>query len=116
MLLKNYNLIRWFIQDDFECCGIDSYQDWESTKYGKAINGVPDSCCKNHSSDCGTEVFSKKGAGGINKRGCSKLLEEFIERQMTIIEGMGLSIAVLCVISLALLPATGLHKEYESLQ
>ena len=89
--------------------------------YGKAVKGVPDSCCKNHApwnhaADCGRDVFNKKGVRGINRRGCSKLLEEFIEGQMTIIEGMGIAIVVLCVISVALLPATGVHKEYQSLQ
>ena len=105
-----------YIQGDFECCGIDSYKDWESTKYGKAVDGVPDSCCMVHAADCGKDIFSDKGAAGINRGGCSKLLEEFIERQMTSVEAMGFSIAILCVISLALLPGTGLHREYQSLQ
>ena len=108
-----------YIQDDFECCGIDSYKDWEATKYGEAVSGVPDSCCKIHTAGCGRDVFSEKRAVGINRRGCSNLLEEFIERQMTIIEGMAVSIAVLCVISLAILPATGVtgqQREYQSLQ
>ena len=83
------------------------------------MSGVPDSCCKIHTAGCGRDVFSENRAVGINRRGCSNLLEEFIERQMTIIEGMAVSIAVLCVISLAVLPATGVtgqQREYQSLQ
>ena len=113
MVKKN---LLYYFQHDFECCGIDSYRDWEASKYGKAVSGVPDSCCKNHTTGCGRDVFREKGTGGINRKGCSHLLEEFIERQMTIIEGVGISIAVLCIISLALLPFTGMHRDYQRLQ
>ena len=113
MVKKN---LLYYFQHDFECCGIDSYRDWEASKYGKAVSGVPDSCCKNHTTGCGRDVFREKGTGGINRKGCSQLLEEFIERQMTIIEGVGISIAVLCIISLALLPFTGMHRDYQRLQ
>ena len=78
---------------------------------------MPDSCCKAPGKGCGKDVFGARGAAGINKRGCSSLLEEFIVTQMTIIEGMGMSITVLCVVLLVFL-LTGLHRnrEYQRLE
>ena len=106
------------VQADFRCCGIDNCTDWKSADYGRRVNGVPDSCCKAPAAaGCGEDVFGARGAAGINERGCSRPLEEFIVRQMTIIEGMGLSITILCVILLVFL-LTGLrrNREYQSLE
>jgi len=68
------------IQDDLDCCGVNSYVDWNST--------IPDSCCK--------DQFEAEGCAAnldnINKSGCYVTFEEQFVGNIGIIGGVALGI------------------------
>ena len=53
----NFLSLRNF-QKDFKCCGVNTYENWGDTTFGKSVNGVPDSCCKEWSEGCGQNIFA----------------------------------------------------------
>ncbi|KAM8973723.1 tetraspanin-11-like [Pelodytes ibericus] len=83
------------LQEDFRCCGSDSYADW---KYSTYINSeqsgdrvVPDSCCKTISPHCGkrdhpSNIFRVE-------RGCITKLEEFLQEHLLLIGAVSVGIA-----------------------
>lgn len=87
------------IQQDFLCCGVESYLDWKNTTFGEARNGVPDTCCKTNTPGCGKGVFgAEDDLSGINKVGCFKTLEETILGNVAVVAGIGVAVAVFQVI------------------
>ncbi|XP_078731393.1 tetraspanin-15-like isoform X3 [Lampetra fluviatilis] len=86
----DFKNIMDFVQEEFQCCGADSYTDWESNPYhlcsapGKAACGVPYSCCvteKNPgallNSHCGYGILHKERlelTEVIHVRGCTHAL------------------------------------------
>ncbi|XP_061427301.1 tetraspanin-15-like [Lethenteron reissneri] len=76
-----------YVQEEFQCCGADSYTDWEYNPYhlcsapGKAACGVPYSCCATEknpgallNSHCGYGILHKERlelTEVIHVRGCT---------------------------------------------
>ncbi|XP_063683534.1 CD151 antigen-like isoform X2 [Bolinopsis microptera] len=62
------------IMEEFECCGINGYTDWntETNKLKWTQSNVPDSCCVEMDDTCGWDYFVEDGAQKveINKEGC----------------------------------------------
>jgi hypothetical protein len=48
-----------FLQIRLKCCGVQSYQDWETNIKLAATNSLPDSCCKVPSINCGVGAMKK---------------------------------------------------------
>lgn len=97
------------IQGDFGCCGVTEYKDWETTNYGKTVNGVPDSCCKTFSTGCGKGIFGTGNTNGINTKGCVTELEEVITDNVAAVAGIGVGIAVFQVLAVIVTCFLGAH-------
>ncbi|XP_077356867.1 tetraspanin-11 isoform X1 [Festucalex cinctus] len=85
------------LQQEFKCCGSDSFQDWTSSVYisSKRADGrlVPDSCCKSVTPDCGvrdhpSNIYKVEG-------GCITKLEHFLADHLLIIGAVGIGVACL---------------------
>ncbi|XP_053575633.1 tetraspanin-11-like [Bombina bombina] len=83
------------LQQDFRCCGSNSYHDWlyslfiNSEKSEKRL--VPDSCCKTITLNCGardhpSNIFKVEG-------GCITKLEEFLQEHLLLIGAVSVGIA-----------------------
>ncbi|CRK88108.1 CLUMA_CG001893, isoform A [Clunio marinus] len=105
------NLID-YIQQQWECCGIDTPSDWDANRYFNCTSsilgsreacGVPFSCCKTNSNDiiankqCGYDVrkegFSLEVSKIIYERGCILAGEELFEENLITIS----SLFIICI-------------------
>ena len=104
-------VIDW-IQEKFECCGVDSYTDWNKNEYfncsGNLMTNtlrcsVPHSCCKvqdNINSGvtnilCGRDVLSKSGdISLIYTPGCIDATLQLIEQELPLVAGLVIGFAV----------------------
>ena len=79
------------MQQELECCGVDTYTDWSNTTFnqnGKTYN-APDSCCiAGNTQGCGKDAL-KKSNGTIYEKGCLKTFEDYIEDNAYIVGGAG---------------------------
>ncbi|KAB7496660.1 CD63 antigen [Armadillidium nasatum] len=58
------------IQLEVNCCGVISYEDWFTTRYGNG-SSVPDSCCLMVTKGCGANIASNSDPGDeIILHGC----------------------------------------------
>lgn len=89
---KKHIAVGWDnIQQNFGCCGLDSYEDWE-----KAVNGVPLSCCEIphgviSTFTCNNETSTLHGVG------CVKSFGDFIQKHA---KTLGLAGIILAVVQL----------------
>ncbi|XP_068129226.1 tetraspanin-11-like [Hyperolius riggenbachi] len=83
------------LQQDFRCCGSESYEDWSYSLYVMTANSsstiVPDSCCKTMTAGCGqrdhpSNIYRVEG-------GCMAILEEFIQKHLLLIGAVSIGIA-----------------------
>ncbi|XP_073423911.1 tetraspanin-11-like [Dendrobates tinctorius] len=84
------------LQQDFRCCGSESYEDWSysfyiSTAVYSGHRKVPDSCCKTVTIACGerdhpSNIYKVEG-------GCITVLQEFIQEHLLIIGAVSVGIA-----------------------
>ena len=58
------------IQNAYGCCGVNNYTDWKSI----VAQGIPDSCCKRLSYDCGRYYNLEN----INQNGCLPDLANYV--------------------------------------
>ncbi|MEE6471398.1 hypothetical protein FKM82_009260 [Ascaphus truei] len=75
------------LQKDFHCCGAINSSDWTKYPPFNGTNIVPDSCCKNISTDCG------RIPANINTVGCVEGINSWIKRNVAIVAGVALGIA-----------------------
>jgi len=62
------------IQQELECCGVDTFADWKTSSGWDNTNDVPMSCCKVESEGCGVGSSPDK----IYTGGCkAKIVEQF---------------------------------------
>ncbi|XP_038048837.1 CD63 antigen-like [Patiria miniata] len=76
------------LQQDFKCCGVDSYKDWYQ-EYKR--DEVPKSCCKNETGTCPVDPPVEKD---IYTKGCLDALYDFLEKNIVVIAGIAIAIAV----------------------
>jgi len=96
--LKNYGTEghdgvteTWNImQNDFKCCGVSNYTDWEDAP-AVTQGDVPDSCCKAFGDGCGKGAGSEK----IWKQGCFDKFEGFIVDNAYAAGGVGIGVIVI---------------------
>ncbi|XP_043911177.1 CD63 antigen-like [Protopterus annectens] len=85
------------IQDEFHCCGVDSYTDWFSS-HGWGKNGsVPDSCCKVEKETCGSTDLS---SSNINQNGCLPEIVKLLKKNMVWIGAAAIGLGVVQVIGI----------------
>ncbi|XP_033113093.1 tetraspanin-36-like [Anneissia japonica] len=75
------------IQENFQCCGVNSSADWKITPWGKAHQGhVPNSCCKKNENDCSglpIDIKLKK----TNAEGCYSKAVNTLKEKLNVIIG-----------------------------
>ncbi|XP_047477072.1 CD63 antigen-like [Penaeus chinensis] len=122
--MHNYNSSRtgvyrtWnVVQHEHACCGTMGYIDWRSTTYGESVNGVPDACCKEFTTDCGRNVFSDSSKlPFINEGGCFDKLKGDVKDNITILGGVAIGIGCVQLIGIAFACclAKSLKRQYET--
>ncbi|XP_029192082.1 tetraspanin-17-like [Acropora muricata] len=101
------------IQQEFQCCGGKTYDDWGDNIYfncsspGAEACGVPFSCCREDTinTQCGygirhkvhTETFRN---GVIYTRGCIEAVKKWFKDNMFVIGGVAVGIALLQIIGI----------------
>ncbi|XP_073519857.1 CD63 antigen isoform X2 [Phyllobates terribilis] len=75
------------LQTNFKCCGANNFTDWKNFDPFKGTNDVPDSCCKEVSTNCG------KNLTNIYTAGCVPTIESMLKTRIGIIAGVALGIA-----------------------
>ncbi|KAK3107237.1 hypothetical protein FSP39_010005 [Pinctada imbricata] len=103
-----------FVQSEFKCCGVDSYQDFNmSTSWNRTFvyNGtvyeklIPNVCCKNSSSNANLDcLLSPTTDNAYTDTGCYKAIEDWISDNYRILAGvggavLGIEVCVFCIIS-----------------
>ena len=84
------------IQQDFECCGFDGYEDWKDiVNDTKKI--APKSCCKEEGM-CIMNITPAK----IHPEGCGAKFEKWLEAHVTLAGGFIIGIAVLQLFSIVI--------------
>ncbi|CDQ72622.1 unnamed protein product [Oncorhynchus mykiss] len=81
------------IQKTLHCCGVESYTDWNTTKYFKD-QGIPDSCCKENTV-CPVEDLKNldRALDLVYHPGCFTKVTTLMESNLGIIAGMSFGIA-----------------------
>ncbi|XP_070557956.1 CD151 antigen-like [Ptychodera flava] len=82
---------------NFNCCGAHLYHDWGWSNWqlqGLSYNrSTPDSCCKTESNFCAV----RDHPSNIYRIGCIKSLQDFLQRHLIILGGVGIGIACIQV-------------------
>lgn len=97
------------LQEDYMCCGVDSFRDWfNSTDYKK----IPSSCCIQQSTDCATGIDintpDDEAATKIFTEGCFESLQNAALKSLAAITGA--CVAVMLVQCIGIWMACGLVK------
>uniref|UniRef100_A0A674D3L7 Tetraspanin n=1 Tax=Salmo trutta TaxID=8032 RepID=A0A674D3L7_SALTR len=81
------------IQKTLHCCGVESYEDWNTTKYFKD-QGIPESCCKENAV-CTVEDLKDldKARDVVYDTGCFSKVTTLMESNLGIIAGISFGIA-----------------------
>lgn len=101
------------VQQEFECCGGSSYNDWQNNVYfncsspGAEACGVPFSCCRSDTlnTQCGYKIrlsrYTDTGrAAVIYTRGCLDAVKEWFKENMIIIGGVAVGLALLQIMGI----------------
>lgn len=97
-------------QDEFQCCGVNTYTDW-SGKGSIGVGNVPFSCCSIASVNCTTTPT----ASNTWKKGCVDAFVDWVKDNIYIIAGVGIGLAFVQILGiiLAVCLARSIKKEYE---
>lgn len=122
--MHNYNESRagvyrtWnVVQHEHACCGTKNYEDWKATSFGESVNGVPDACCKEYTTGCGSNVFNDESKlREINQEGCFDKLKGDVKENLTILGGIAVGIGCVQLIGVAFACclAKSLKRQYET--
>ncbi|KAL5292556.1 hypothetical protein ACFFRR_011385 [Megaselia abdita] len=96
------------IQQNFECCGVTSYEDWYNIKAWSGKNWVPNSCCKRNinafqvegSGDFGNECWKSENPELWFDKGCVHSFQNWIVKHLHVVGTIGLVIASIQLIGL----------------
>ncbi|KAK3519374.1 hypothetical protein QTP70_026865 [Hemibagrus guttatus] len=99
------------MQTELKCCGVVNSSDWVNFKADK--NSVPDSCCKNVTTNCGNGAM--KNSSIIYIEGCGPALEKFLKQNILWIGVAALVIAFIEILGVvfACTLMSGIRKGYE---
>jgi len=112
--MKNYNTsggVRktWDkMQDEFSCCGVDSYKDWQTDA---KLSTPPASCCK----VAGSQKCTFTSTADLQTEGCTKAFEGFVKDNIIIIGGIGIGLALVQLIGIifAICMCRAIKSNYE---
>uniref|UniRef100_A0A914XM88 Tetraspanin n=1 Tax=Plectus sambesii TaxID=2011161 RepID=A0A914XM88_9BILA len=107
------------MQQEFQCCGVDSYKDWFKSQRWPKNNFVPDSCCDlshfpdGFSKDCGK---LEDNASHWYQQGCYRAFSDWLLEHMHIVGVIGLLFAFVEIFGLitSMLLYCGLREREES--
>eukprot|EP00118_Oscarella_pearsei_P006414 m.28897 g.28897 ORF g.28897 m.28897 type:complete len:242 (+) comp31092_c0_seq1:372-1097(+) len=68
-----------FIQENFDCCGVNASSDWYNATWSGGFQKVPDSCCEIPETGCG--LLSPE-IGSYFTRGCYAKLKDALQSSM----------------------------------
>uniref|UniRef100_T1IN95 Tetraspanin n=1 Tax=Strigamia maritima TaxID=126957 RepID=T1IN95_STRMM len=77
------------LQSQLKCCGIDTYTDWERTRWSNHTKSVPESCCEARKCHHTPRIHEED----IYTHGCYDKVVDFINGNMGTIGAAGLGIA-----------------------
>lgn len=77
-----------FFQSTFQCCGVDSYKDYQS-KFGN--DTIPWSCCTHAESD--SKATCQGNMGSVFQHGCVSALVDFLKKSGKVLGGVAIGIA-----------------------
>ncbi|XP_073679347.1 CD63 antigen [Garra rufa] len=87
------------IQKQFKCCGGNSSEDWSKFRFTNP-NSVPDTCCKNITTDCGKGAI--KDGNKIYTDGCLPILDKVLKENIMWIAVAALVIAFIQITGIVL--------------
>jgi len=87
------------LQQNFECCGVSGYKDW-SNNANMTNQDVPDSCCIQEVTGCGTGQQAVVSPTKIYTKGCVESFKTQLEDHIEIVGGVGIGICVLQLIAI----------------
>jgi len=82
------------MQSTIKCCGLVSYSDWFTTEWASRNQSVPLSCCINKLK-CLHLNMNLNNITDIYQEGCYKKVQTVIEREYTLIGGIGFATSIL---------------------
>ena len=90
------------LQNDFKCCGVESYTDWKEVDFG-VTGDVPDDCCLNPHTDCGegkADMDEQRAKEFIYVKGCIAKLESEIAGNSDVAIAIGAAVAIFIIINI----------------
>jgi len=96
------------MQQDFQCCGVDEYNDWDDSLFIKVDNPLglktPQSCCKTVSPECSTSDHPSNiyRVLGTAKMGCLLKLKTYFTDHLFILSITGIVVALLEILVMIL--------------
>ncbi|KAG7323736.1 hypothetical protein KOW79_013438 [Hemibagrus wyckioides] len=99
------------VQEQLKCCGAVNSSDWVGFK--GVQNSVPDSCCKNKTTNCGNGAMNNSTI--IYIEGCGSILENFLKKNILWVGVAALVIAFIEILGIvfACTLMRGIRKGYE---
>ena len=105
-----------WLQNKFNCCGVESYEDWKShlstatyINYKRLNNDtliylddVSDSCCIKKTKNCG-KVYSDDKISNLNSNGCYQIFLQHSIENLNIISIFGIVLSLINLISTGVL-------------
>ncbi len=79
------------VQNEYECCGVNNYTDWQGTDFSEEGN-IPDSCCRKESEGCGKDYFNEGDTKDIYTEGCLQKLETEVYDNIELVGGIALCV------------------------
>lgn len=103
------------VQQDMQCCGSSSSDDWIHNKDLNKTNSVPDRCCTSFKENCG-EGERVLNTTDIYRRGCADKVSDLIFKNVVAVGGAAAAIAILQFIGIifACCLVRALRKEYQT--
>ncbi|KAL3974846.1 hypothetical protein ACER0C_023472 [Sarotherodon galilaeus] len=99
------------LQQKLKCCGVNSSSDWKG--FSSEGNSVPDSCCKNVTTNCGNGTMTDSDK--VYQQGCSATLETVLKNNIlwVIVAAVVIAILQLLGIVFACCLMKGIRSGYE---
>ncbi|EDV29597.1 CD151 antigen [Trichoplax sp. H2] len=105
------------IQQQFKCCGAQTYTDYTGSEWGKQSNAtianpVPDSCCRTVTLNCG---LNRTDNTNIYTNSCRVQLTNAVAENIRIVLGVGVTIGIIQVFGMiaAIMMVCDIKKEGE---
>lgn len=104
------------MQEKLQCCGVESFMDWEDNDAFKQNETVPDSCCRDSSQPmCAGPVLRANDTATIYDEGCADQLIEWSRKNIAVIGTITIVFACIEVVGivLACILGGGIRQQYQ---